>query len=69
MPLGLVVLLEDAVAFQNPRHNFPFPATEMEELESIPLQVMKPNLKQRCKFKDPLSSLLGDTRQVSAPVQ
>ena len=40
----------------------------MEELEAIPLQVMKPNLKLWCKFKNPLSSLLGDARQVSAPV-
>ena len=65
---GLVVLLEDAVACRNPRHHLPFPVTEMEELKSIPLQVMKPNLKQRRKFKNPLSSLLGDARQVPAPV-
>ena len=65
---GLVVLLEDAVVCQNPRHHLLFPATEMEELEAIPLQVVKPNLKLRCKFENPLSSLLGDARQVSAQV-
>ena len=68
VPQGLVVLLEDAVTFRNLRHHLLFPATEMEELEAIPLQVMKPNLKPRCKFENPLSSLLGDARQVSAPV-
>ena len=65
---GIVVLLEDAVVCQNPRHHLLFPATEMEELGVIPLQVMKPNLKPRCKFENPLSSLLRDARQVSAPV-
>ena len=68
VPQGLVVLLEDAVVCQNPRHHLLFPATEMEELEAIPLQVMKPNLKPRCKFENLLSSLLRDARQVSAPV-
>ena len=34
----LVVLLQDTVAFRKPRYHLPFPATEMEELESMPLR-------------------------------
>ena len=68
MSQGLVVIRKDAVAFRNPRHYLAFPATEMKELKPIPVQIMKPNLKLRCKFKNPPSSLLRDTRQVSAPV-
>ena len=65
---GFVVLLKNTVAFRNPRHELPFPATKMEELEWIPLQIMKPNLNLRCKFENPLSSILGDDGQVSAPL-
>ena len=65
---GLVVLLEDAVMFRNPRYYLQFSTIEMVELEPIPLQVMKSNLKQWCKFKNLLSSILGDARQVLAPV-
>ena len=31
----LVVLLQDTVAFRKPRHHLPFPATEMEKLETV----------------------------------
>ena len=63
-----MVLLKNTVTFRNPRHYLPFSATEMEELELIPLQVVKLDFKLRWKFKNSLSSLLADVRQVSAPV-
>ena len=40
----------------------------MEELEPIPLQVMKSYLKLQCKFKNLFGSLLRDARQMSTPV-